>query len=61
MSKSDQSSDDDQVTQSFDKLLFKLLKTRPRSRAEVAEAARRADGKPRRGRPKSQGKKRVTK
>lgn len=42
---SDQGSDDDQVAQRFDKLLLKLLKTPPRSRAEVAEAARRARGK----------------
>jgi hypothetical protein len=37
--------DDDQVAQRFDKLLLKLLKTPPESRAEVAEAARRAKGK----------------
>ena len=42
---SDQGSDDDQVAQRFDKLLLKLLKTPPQSRAEVAEAARRAKGK----------------
>ena len=39
---SDKGSDDDQVEQRFDALLLKLLKTPPQSRAEVAEAARRA-------------------
>jgi hypothetical protein len=39
---SDQEGDDDQVAQRFDTLLLKLLKTPPQSRAEVAEAARRA-------------------
>ena len=39
---SDQEGDDDQVAQRFDALLLKLLKTPPQSRAEVAEAARRA-------------------
>jgi hypothetical protein len=39
---SDQEGDDDQVEQRFDELLLKLLKTPPQSRAEVAEAARRA-------------------
>jgi hypothetical protein len=39
---SDQGSDDDQVAQRFDALLLKLLNTPPQSRAEVAEAARRA-------------------
>jgi hypothetical protein len=48
---SDQGSDDDQVAQRRDKLLLRLLKTPPRSRAQVAEAARRATEKPRRGRP----------
>jgi hypothetical protein len=42
---SDQGSDDDQVAQRMDALLLKLLKTPPQSRAEVAEAARRAKGK----------------
>lgn len=55
---SDQGSDDDQVAQRFDALLLKQLKTPPQSRAEVAEAARRATEKPKRGRPKSQGRKR---
>jgi hypothetical protein len=41
---SDQGSDDDQVAQRFDKLLLKLLKTPPQSRAELAEAVRRAKG-----------------
>lgn len=50
---SDQDSDDDQVAQRMDALLLKLLKTPPKSRAEVAEAARRAKGKAarKRGRP----------
>ena len=40
---SDQGSDDDQaVEQRFDALLLKLLKTPPQSRAELAEAVRRA-------------------
>lgn len=39
---SDQEGDDDQVQQRMDSLLLKLLTTLPRSRAEVAEAARRA-------------------
>jgi hypothetical protein len=34
--------DDDQVKQRMDAMLLKLLKTPPQSRAEVAEAARRA-------------------
>jgi hypothetical protein len=42
---SGQGSDDDQVAQRFDALLVKLLKTPPKSRAEVAEAVRRAKGK----------------
>jgi hypothetical protein len=56
---SDQGSDDDQVAQRRDKLLLKLLKTPPQSRAELAEQVRRAKGKKAtRGRPKSQGRKR---
>jgi hypothetical protein len=47
----DQGSDDDQVAQRMNALLLKLLKTPPQSRAKVAEAARRATEKPRRGRP----------
>jgi hypothetical protein len=39
---SDQGSDDDQTKRRMDALLLKLLKTPPQSRAEVAEAARRA-------------------
>jgi hypothetical protein len=39
---SDQEGDDDHVAQRFDTLLLKLLKAPPQSRAEVAEAARRA-------------------
>lgn len=50
---------DDQVEREFDQLVKRLLKAPPQSRAEVAEAARRATEKPRRGRPKSQGKKRA--
>jgi hypothetical protein len=42
----DQGSDDDQVAQRFDAMLLRLLKTPPQPRAEVAEAARRAKGKP---------------
>ena len=42
---SGQGSDDDQVAQRMHALLLKLLKTPPQSRAEVAEAARRAKEK----------------
>ena len=42
---SDQEGDDDQVKQRMDAMLLKLLKTPPQSRAEVAEAARRAKAK----------------
>jgi hypothetical protein len=49
---SDQEGDDDQVAQRFDALLLKLLKTPPQSRAELAEAVRRAKGKPTRTRVK---------
>jgi hypothetical protein len=42
---SDQGSGDDQTAQRFDKLLLKLLKTPPQSRAELAEQVRRAKGK----------------
>jgi hypothetical protein len=43
---SDQGSDDDQVAQRMDALLLRLLKTPPQSRAALAEAVRRAKGKP---------------
>jgi hypothetical protein len=44
--------DNDQVARRFDRLVQRLLKTPPKSRAEVAEAARRAKGKARsQGRP----------
>jgi hypothetical protein len=49
---SDQGSDDDQVAQRRDKLLLKLLKTPPQSRAELAAQVRRAKGKPTRTRGK---------
>lgn len=39
---SDQEGDDDQVARRFDALLLRLLKTPPQSRAELAEAVRRA-------------------
>ncbi len=39
---SDQEGDDDQVKQRMDAMLLKLLKTPPQSRAELAEAVRRA-------------------
>ena len=39
---SDQEGDDDQVKQRMDAMLLKLLKTPPQSRAETAEAVRRA-------------------
>jgi len=42
---SDQGSDDAQVAQRRDKLLLKLLKTPPQSRADLAEQVRRAKGK----------------
>jgi hypothetical protein len=42
---SDQEGGDDQVTQRFDALLLKLLKTPPQSRAELSEQVRRAKGK----------------
>ena len=42
---SDQGSDDDQVKQRMDVVLLRLLKTPPQSRAELAEAVRRAKGK----------------
>jgi len=41
---SDQKGDADQVAQRFDKLLLRLLKTPPQSRAALAEAVRRAKG-----------------
>jgi hypothetical protein len=49
---SDQEGDDDQVKQRMDALLLKLLKMPPQSRAETAERARRAKGKPTRTRGK---------
>jgi hypothetical protein len=42
---SDQEGGDDQVAQRRDKLLLRLLKAPPQSRAELAEAVRRAKGK----------------
>jgi hypothetical protein len=42
---SDQEGDDNQVAQRFDRLLLKLLKTPPRSRAELMEQVRRTKGK----------------
>ena len=51
---SDQGSDDDQVKQRMDAMLLRLLKTPPQSRAELAEAVRRAKGsKATRGKRKS--------
>jgi hypothetical protein len=48
---SDQESDDDQVEQRFDALIRQLLKTPPKSQAELAEELRRARAeKPTRGR-----------
>jgi len=50
---SDQGSDDDdQIKQRMDAMLLRLLKTPPQSRAELAEAVRRAKGKPTRSRAK---------
>jgi hypothetical protein len=50
---SDQGSDDDQIAQRMDAMLLRLLKTPPQSRAEVAEAVRRAkEEKPTRTRAK---------
>ena len=55
---SDQEGNDDQVAQRMDKLLLRLLKTPPQSRAELAEAVRRAKGKKAtRGKRKSQAQK----
>jgi hypothetical protein len=56
---SDQEGDDAQVERDFDRLVKRLLTTPPQSRAEVSEATRHATEKPKRGRPKSQGKKRA--
>jgi hypothetical protein len=42
---SDQKGDDGQIAQRMDALLRKLLKTPPKSRAELAEELRRAKGK----------------
>jgi hypothetical protein len=39
---SDQEGDDDQIEQRRDELLLRLLKTPPQSRADLAEAVRRA-------------------
>lgn len=48
---SGQESDDDQVEQRFDALVRQLLKTPPKSQAELAEELRRARAeKPSRGR-----------
>jgi hypothetical protein len=41
---SDQEGDDGQTQQRFDRLLLRLLKTPPQSRAELAEQVRRAKG-----------------
>jgi hypothetical protein len=49
---SDQEGDDDHVAQRRDALLLRMLKTPPQSRAEVAEAARRAKAKATRTRGK---------
>jgi len=50
---SDQGSDDDQaVAQKRDAILRRLLQTPPQSRAELAEAVRRAKGKATRTRGK---------
>jgi hypothetical protein len=45
LSMNDQEGDDDQVKLRMDALLLKLLKTPPQSRAELAEAVRRAKRK----------------
>lgn len=42
---SDQGNGDDQVAQRMDALLLKLLKTPPKSRAELTEQMRRLKGK----------------
>jgi hypothetical protein len=49
---SDQEGGNDQVKRRMDALLLKLLKTPPQSRAELAEAVRRAKGKATRTRGK---------
>ena len=49
---SDREGDDDQIKRRMDVLLLRLLKTPPQSRAELAEAVRRAKGKPTRKRVK---------
>jgi len=49
---SDQEGDDDQVAQKRDAILRRLLQTPPQSRADLAEAVRRAKGKPTRTRGK---------
>ena len=52
---SDQGSDDDQIKQRMDAMLLRLLKTPPQSRADLAEAVRRAKkGKATRLKRKSQ-------
>jgi hypothetical protein len=48
----DQGSDDDQVAKRRDAILRRLLQTPPQSRAELAEAVRRAKGKATRTRGK---------
>jgi hypothetical protein len=42
---SDQEGDDDQIKRRMDAMLLRLLKTPPQSRADLAEAVRRAKGK----------------
>jgi hypothetical protein len=49
---SDQDGDDDQVEQRFHRLVKRLLKTPPQSRAELTEQVRRAKGKATRSRGK---------
>ena len=55
---SNQGSDDDQAAERFDALLLKLLKTPPQSRAEVAEAARRAKAEAKATAPKRKSQRR---
>ena len=55
---SDQEGDNDQVKRRMDAMLRRLLTTPPQSRAELAEAVRRAkEGKPATKKRKSQAKK----
>jgi hypothetical protein len=57
---SDQGSDDGQVKQRMDAMLLRLLKTPPKSRAELAEELRRAKGgKPTQSRVKRASAKKV--